>query len=286
MTYDLNVPVRLREHQTWFSSIITRPIDESSQINPLSPSGRPISEEAAEWITPSCTLKPYQRIQIYNQQYWWRLLSTLHKTFPLVVRLYGYRDFNDTIAVPYLQKYISNHWSLSHLGNRLPQWVENDYFGEDKPLILSATLIDWAYNIVFLEKHEAPLINEDDLSTIFEKKAKLQPHIHLFSMPNNLFQFREQLIAQEPEYWDENPFPKLLSDKQYHFILYRTVNNFVTFEEVTKSEYQLLQKFRSGTTLEKALQWIESQDNEVYREAAENLHLWMQKWTVHQWLTQ
>lgn len=105
MTFDAKVPFKLKKTQLWFGSIIGRPIDEDSKMNPISPAGQPIEIEACDFIRPSPTLRPAQRIQIYNQQYWWRLLSSMHETFPLVTRLFGYHDFNKIIAIPYLVKF-------------------------------------------------------------------------------------------------------------------------------------------------------------------------------------
>src|SRR4051812_44875922 len=109
MAFDAAVPTQLKRMQEWFASIITRPVDEESRINPLSPEGVPMEQEACRYITPSATLLPAQRIQIYNQQYWWRLLSIMHELYPLVTRLFGHRDFNQTIAIPYLVKYPPSH---------------------------------------------------------------------------------------------------------------------------------------------------------------------------------
>src|ERR1700722_17761763 len=101
MTFDTSVPSKLKNIQTWFAGVITQPIDSSSRINPKAPSGKFIKEEAPSYIRPSLKQESWERIQIYNQQYWWRLFTILHNDFPLLVRLFGYRDFNFKIAVPY-----------------------------------------------------------------------------------------------------------------------------------------------------------------------------------------
>jgi hypothetical protein len=132
MTFDSKVPTLLKETQEWFGSIISRAIDGNSQMNPISPTGRPMREEAWDHIRPSPTLQPAQRIQIYNQQYWWRLVNTLQESFPLVTRLFGFHAFNFTIAMPFLLKYPPNDWTLNSLGDRLPRWIEEEYKADDR----------------------------------------------------------------------------------------------------------------------------------------------------------
>ena len=149
MAYDAKVPQYLKREQCWFGSIVGRPIDLHSRMNPISPSGRSMEEEAAEHILPSPTLRPSERIQIYNQQYWWRLLNAMHDLFPLVTRLFGHSDFNQSIGFPYLSKYPPRHWSLHLLGERLEQWVTEDYSAGDKELVLHACSVDWAFNHSF-----------------------------------------------------------------------------------------------------------------------------------------
>ena len=156
MGYDEKVPLLLKREQQWFGSIIGRAIDEDSKMNPISPSGVLMEEEAAEHIAPSPTMRPAQRIQIYNQQYWWRLLNTLQESFPLVTRLFGYVDFNRIIGIPYLTKYPPRHWSLAMLGDRLSRWCLEEYQSEDRELVSQAAELDWAFSCCFTMESVLP----------------------------------------------------------------------------------------------------------------------------------
>lgn len=290
MTYDTNVPTQLKKTQQWFGSIIGRPVDENSLMNPISPSGHPMDQEAANFISPSPTLRPAQRIQLYNQQYWWRLLNTFHDMFPLLLRLFGYHDFNKTIGIPYLVKYPPRHWSLSLLGDRLVQWIEEDYHAEDKNLILNTAKVDWAFNHSFIAPALKPITSDDlpangDLSFLLKKKLYLQPHVHLFEMDYDLFQFRVEFLKHPPDYWIENDFPKLEHSQPRYFYLSRTQDNNMTWNEISPGEYHLLRLFQKGTSIEKACNWLEKQDPSLYESAMKNLHLWFQEWTIRRWLS-
>jgi len=284
--YDENVPQSLKNMQEWFANIITRPIDDNSQMNPISPSGIPMTIEASQYIMSSPTLNPDQRIQLYNQQYWWRLLSTLHENFPLTTRLLGYRGFNDTIAVPFLEKYPPDNWSLSLLGAKLPQWVREEYDAEDKQLVQEAIDIDWTFIYSFYA-NEYPTLNslesseETDITTI---TLYHQPHLKLFPLHYNLLLFRQKVLEEEPDYWSNHDLPALGEEKKYWFVLYRDRRYNVSWLEIDNYEYSLLAQFAKGFTIEEACKFIESGDVELKKIATENLSNWFQKWTTRCWI--
>ncbi len=289
MTFDPSTPSKLKNTQTWFASIITRGIDADSRMNPISPTGELMEEEAWKYIKPSPTLRPAQRIEIYNQQYWWRLLGIMQETFPLLTRLFGYNDFNHSIAFPYLQKYPPNSWSLSELGAYLVEWVITDYDQSDKELIRDAAEIDWAYNRTFLAKECPPLdadflTNTQNPSDLIECPLYLQPHLHLFILNYDLFTFRLEFLKQEPEYWVENDFPPL--EKTNHWVvLFRNPHNDLIFQDITESEFRLLSYFQQGSSISQACQWIEEQKGDLQHAASKNIHTWLQAWAIKKWLT-
>lgn len=289
MTFDLKVPEKLKNTQLWFGSIIGRPIDVDSRMNPVSPSGKPMEEEAWDFISPSPTMKPADRIQLYNQQYWWRLLNAMQETFPLVTRLFGYHDFNQIISIPYMVKYRPQDWSLSTIGDFLPQWIQEEYSQTDKQLIYDSARIDLAYTHSFLAGQK-PIIeaknmkNGEDLEALLDKVLYLQDHVHLFEMNYDLFAFRTEFLKKEPNYWIENDFPTLKKEKRYHFVLYRTQYNDIYVKEIPPEEYQLLSLFRQGWTIDQACEWLEGQDKSFYEKAMQDLQQWLQEWVVLRWL--
>lgn len=288
---DNPIPKDLQDTQDWFASIITRPIDDDSNMEMRSPSGKPMEEEASKYIAPSPTMAPHRRIELYNQQYWWRLISTMQETFPLVLRLFGYHGFNQEIVVPYLQKYPSQHWSLVHLGQQLAQWVEEEYTAKDKKLVHDAVCLDWAFNAAFVVQELPPLNlanlpengNPDNLINL---TLYLQPHLHLFAWNYDLFAFRNTFLDKDPEYWVENDFPELPKDKPFFFVLYRNSHQDIRWKEISSAEYQLLKFYKNGSTIAQACHFLENQtDPAIYEEANRNLQNWFQEWIVHGWLS-
>lgn len=289
MRYDANVPSELKKTQKWFGSIITSPIDDESRINPITPTGKPIEKEASKYISPSPTLQPAQRIELYNQQYWWRLLNNIQEIYQLLSRTFGQYDFTKSIAKPYLIKYPPNHWSLSLLGDRLVQWVEEEYHADDKPLVLNSAKLDWAFNYSFIAPQLPPITSEqltlDNPTSILRKKIYLQPHVHLFEFDCDMFSFRREFLQHPHEYWIEHDFPKLTHGVPRFYYLSRSHDNNITWNEISPGEYYLLSLFKNGTSIEKACSLIEGQDAALSQSALSHLHLWFQEWTIRQWLS-
>jgi hypothetical protein len=286
---DASIPCQLKTTQEWFAGIITSRLTEDNLINSHAPTGMLIAEEAARYIVPSPTLRPHQRMQIYNQQYWWRLLNTLHDNFPLVTRLFGHHAFNEEIGIPYLMRYPPNHWSLSSLGERLPKWVTEEYQAPDRPLILNAAQLDWAFTESFLSPQKASLdlanLIQDNPDNLLAYTFYLQPHIQLFKWDYDLISFREAFLKEKVDYWTENDFPPLLKERTYYFILYRSLKNNILGKEISSGEYALLSILKKGSTIESACEFLEQQETSIYEQAVTNLQQWFQDWTIRQWLT-
>lgn len=279
------VPEDLRTTQEWFAGMITTELDENGYSRLKTSSGMLAAEEAARYIVPSPFLKPHERIQIYNQQFWWRLLKNMQESFPLVTRLFGHHDFNETLSTPFLLKNLPNHWCLNLLGERFPRWVAEDYYAKDKQLVLDCAELDWAFSASFVAA-EYPSLRKKllhDTERLLSATFYLQPHIFIFEWEYELMSFRDSFLKKDVEYWEEHEFPLLNKDKTYRFVLYRGRQNLMYWKELTKGEYALLNTFKGGATIEKACEYLEN-DPALYEEATSHLQEWLQNWVGHGWL--
>lgn len=286
MSYDQKVPAQLKEIQNWFGSIIVRPIDRQNKMMPISPSGVLMEDEACRYISPSPTLKPDQRIELYNQQYWWRLLSIMQDNFPLLARLFGHTDFNEAIAEPYLVKYPPRHWSLNFLGDRLLYWIEEDYIEDDKDLVRDAALLDYSFLMSFLASEKPSLnLQETDPDEISEKPLFLQPHLFLFAFDGDMIRLRKEMLKESVEHWVEHDFPALDRTEKHYYVLYRNTYLNVNAEEIDALEFEALQLFRKGISIDAFCEWIEALEPDKAEKAEKALPAWFQRWSAHAWLT-
>ncbi len=288
---ETGIPSSLKITQEWFASVITERLEQDNTIQEYSTSGVTMEEEASRYIAASAALKPHQRMQIYNQQYWWRLLNKLHVNFPLVTRLFGYQAFNEKIGIPYLLRYPPNHWSLTLLGEHLPQWVTEYYKEADRSLISHAAQLDRAFTASSIAAQYPPLglyqKSQEAIERIISTALLyLQPHLHLFSWKYHLFAFREEFLKHDVDYWTEHRFPKLQKGKSYHFILYRNVNHLIAWREISLAAFLLLEQFKAGTTIEAACEYVERKGAVLCEEAMAHLQEWLSDWTQAGWLTE
>jgi Putative DNA-binding domain len=284
-----SVPYTLQTTQEWFAQTITRRLDKKNHIQRRTSSGILIAEEAARYVVPSPTLRSEQRMQIYNQQYWWRLLNTLHTNFPLVTRLFGYQAFNEEIGIPYLIKFPPDHWSLTRMGERLPQWIQSHYLKPDQQLIFHAATLDWAFAASFIASQHA-LLDPTILTSmppeqLLSQTFYLQPHVYLLQWDYDLLSFREAFLKQEVDYWLHHRFPVLKKEIDSIYILYRTPQYQIAWRPVSLEELKFLSLFKNGIHLAAACEWIEKQEPKLQETVASHLQKWLQEWIQSSWLT-
>ena len=202
----------------------------------------PEAEKAALDLLPSPTLEPLSRLEIYAQQYWWRLFNTLHEQYPFVTALFGYEGFNTHIASPYLLKYPPTHWNINFLGQTLPQWLQEEYHQDDRPLVMAAADIDASYTLSFFAK-DAPLPTSET------EVLHLSPSTFLFSWKWDLIPFRRELLKHPPDHWVENDFPPLNKERTYYTLIRRTPSGNIAADELTHANFLLLEQLQAGTSL-------------------------------------
>lgn len=269
MSLNTRVPKRLYSLQKWFGRVVSLPIQETDCYG-LPVLDLDLAKEALINMTNGPTLSADKRVAIYNQQYWFRLLSVMRDIFPFVVCLFGDEEFNKKIAEPYLLKYPPSHWSLNELGKNLPNWIDKNYKEEDKQLIYEAALVDEAYDRLFFAGH-LPKIEKMKK----QQKLFLQPTLALFSLSSNLFELRQTFLKKDLEYWEENEFPSISWGAKKYFVLFRDSGK-IHYQEIESSQYYLLTAFEKGSTLAdaiaKMIDLIDQTDIE------KKLKLWFYEW--------
>lgn len=280
-SFCLKPPHSLVRLQEWFGETITRPLGAYDSIQTHTARGLLIAEESSEYVVPSATLRPHKRVEIYNQQYWWRLLSTLHHNFPFLVRLFGYYPFNEQIGIPYLGACPSQHWSLNHLGDRMSSWLRETYHHADQGLVCDAAELDWAFASSFVAPQSPSLSLEhcQDPQILLAGHFALQPSVYLFEWSYDLLSLRREFLKESVEHWVEHPFPHIDKDRTYRFVLYRTHDLFVAWHEISEQQLSLLRRFQQGGTLDEICSWIEASSERSEGEMGTALQKWLCDWT-------
>jgi len=75
------------------ASALFRPLNARWGMQKTWTDGRPAREVAAEFIKPNDRLNSFERLEIYNRQYWFRVLDCLHDDYPGLRAILGTKKF-------------------------------------------------------------------------------------------------------------------------------------------------------------------------------------------------
>src|SRR4051812_3665147 len=84
----------LKQLQRVMGAALFRPLTARDEMQPVWTDGRATEAVAAEFIKPNDRLTASDRLEIYNRQYWFRLLDCLHDDYPGLRALLGQRKFH------------------------------------------------------------------------------------------------------------------------------------------------------------------------------------------------
>ena len=141
--------------------------------------GQSVARQAAEFIKPNDRLSSFERLEIYNRQYWFRVLDSFAEDFPGLRAVLGPVAF-DRVARAYIAQCPSRSYTLAALGSRLVPWLSAnpEFAGDRRKLALEMAQLEWAHIEAF-EAAERPAramaepINEGT-------SLKLQPYLRFF----------------------------------------------------------------------------------------------------------
>ena len=72
---------------------VMQPLTPSEHMRHTAPGGGPMRKYAARYIKPNDRLTSFERLEIYNRQYWFRVLSSMNEDFPGLRAVLGERQF-------------------------------------------------------------------------------------------------------------------------------------------------------------------------------------------------
>jgi len=141
--------MNLLELQRRMGADIMRPLTASENIAPTT---------RAEYIKPNDRLSSIERLEIYNRQYWFRILDSLYEDFPGLLAILGQRSFH-RLAIAYLTDCPSRSFTLRNLGSRLQEWLakHREYAGRSPDVALEMVRLEWAHIEAFDLAAEKPL---------------------------------------------------------------------------------------------------------------------------------
>jgi len=175
--------MNLLELQRRMFEDVRRPLTSDFAMQQKTEDGRSISELAESYVKPNDRLTSFERLEIYNRQYWFRTIAAVSEDFPALAAVLGSKRF-DSLVLAYLKENSSTSFSLRNLGARLPRWLEDhpEFAPRRHSLVLDVARLEWAYVEAFDSFAAAPLTLEDFASIGDDSKLALQPHLQLLDL--------------------------------------------------------------------------------------------------------
>src|SRR5438874_10262639 len=170
--------------QRTMAKAVMHPLTHSEHMSKHASNGEPMAEYAAKFIKPNDRLTSFERLEIYNRQYWWRLMSSLAEDFPGLQAILGNRRF-EALCKAYLVARPSHSFTLRNLGRDLEPWLIRNpqWAGSKQPIALDMIRLEWADIEAFDGAAEEPLRPADVAKSANENlRLRLQPYVQLLKL--------------------------------------------------------------------------------------------------------
>ena len=276
-----------------------QPLTDSERMQRRAPDGRPMRAYAASFIKPNDRLTSFERLEIYNRQYWFRLLSSMVEDFPGLRSVLGSRRF-EAMCKAYLVDCPSRSFTLRNLGLQLESWLRKHakWAGDKQALALDIVRLEWADIEAFDGKAE-PALRSEDLSHVDPSRLrlKLQPYIRLldlqYPVDDLLLEVRKD---DEDTDFASNAFQERRKRKRVQsvaklkpakiFLVVHRIDNSVYFRRISGGEFGILCELRKGKTLAKAIE-VALRKTPIPPEArAASVQEWFTNWAALGWFCQ
>lgn len=162
-------PENLRQTQELFWALITAPEGVQPAIADLTARGRIAADTMDATFAGDERLPAADRLDIYANMYFFRLLDCLGEDFPRVRLAVGGDRFHNLVT-DFLLRHPSEQPSLRHLGARLPEFFRKHPIGAEFPYLADLARLDWARVGIF-DRPDAPPLSRADLVALPQEAA-------------------------------------------------------------------------------------------------------------------
>ena len=107
--------MRLASLQKAVARAVMQPLTQNERMQRVAPGGERMHTYAARYIKPNDRLSSFDRLEIYNRQYWFRVLGGMAEDFPGLRAVLGEQRF-ESMCKAYLTECPSRSFTLRNLG--------------------------------------------------------------------------------------------------------------------------------------------------------------------------
>lgn len=255
----------LEQLQRRMAAAVMQPLTLGEQMRRRDCEGRSNEREAAEFIKPNDRLSSFERLEIYNRQYWFRLFASFEEDFPGVQAIVGRKRF-ETLMRAYLEACPSASFSLRNLGSRLVEWLgaNTAYAGLHAEAACEMAALEWAHIEAFDGAAWTRLTPEMLLGVGENSCITLQPYLRFVRAH---YAVDDALIAVRSENGSSNSSSNNASaghvvrklrmirslPHEDVFLAVHRHEDSVYYKRLSREDFQILSALQEGRTLGEAL---------------------------------
>ena len=285
----------LAELQREMAAAVMMPLTADENMCAHAPDGRGMELVAGAFIAPNSRLSAFERLEIYNRQYWFRVLGALLEDFPALRAVVGARRFR-ALSVAYLTVHPSRSFNLRNLGSRLVEWLaaRPRFAGRRHALAIDIARIEWALIEAFDNAEYPPLTLAQVATLDGSSILSLQPHVQLLALSYPADDLvlklhnRDKRQASEAgirhEDGDEAPVFLPTLRRRPIWVAAHRVDDSVYYRRLAREEYATLHALRTGQALASALEAGFAESVMPAARRARAVQQWFAVWAELGWI--
>lgn len=275
-------------------SAVRQPLTAAEGMRQRSTDGRSMKGIAEEIIKPNDRLTSFERLEIYNRQYWFRVLGALSEDFEGLRLIIGDRTF-EKLSIAYLRDCPSRSFTLRNLGSRLESWLRShtEFVRGGEEIAIDMVRLEWA-EIESFDEAAKPKLTEADLATLGpDPQFSLQPHLRLLDLHYPVDQIllgirREQRVIDIASNAVTDRPPRRrgprrsLPKPEKTYLAVHRADNSVYFKRLDAEAFAILSDLRDGKRLSDAVERVDWRKTSG-EQAAEHIQAWFALWSSLGW---
>jgi hypothetical protein len=276
---------------------VMQPLTRTERMQRTAPGGGAMLSYAARYIKPNDRLTSFERLEIYNRQYWFRLLSSMNDDFPGLRAILGERQF-EAMSKAYLCDCPSRSFTLRNLGSRLEPWLRQHpkWIQDRQDLAFDMVRLEWA-DIEAFDGQARPAFRSEDLAGIADPNLRLsvQPYVQLLQLHYPVDDLLSEVKDGDDESADfaSNAFQERKKRKKVQsvaklqpaqiFLVVHRVDFSVYFRRIEPEQYFLLSALRKGDRILPAIESAFRKSSIPDAERGASVQHWFHTWATLGW---
>jgi len=281
--------------QREMAAAVMTPLAADEQMRRHAADGRSMENIAESFIAPNSRLNSFERLEIYNRQYWFRVLGALADDFPALRSVMGARSF-EAMSVAYLTSHPSRSFSLRNLGSKLPEWLKINplWSGRRHSLAIDVARIEWAFIEAFDSGERDPLTLDQIATLDADSRLALQPHVQLVALDYPVDDLvlalhhteKRQTSEAGVKHHDESTEPAKLPPlrRRATWLVAHRVDLSVYYLRIRHEEFQTLAAIRRGVPLGEAIEAGITTSRVRSARRPELVRQWFTSWAELGWI--